>query len=86
MPAGGPGDHPLTDILNFNLDVYDKKCDELIRKISKFVSNHILSGMFDWLDNFSMTKDQLIEFEKQLSQKLVELELQAGLNGWEKKE
>jgi hypothetical protein len=86
MPAGGPGDHPLTDILNFDLDVYDKKCDELIRKISKFVSNHKLYEMFDWLDNFSMTKEQLIEFEKQLYQKLAELESQAGLNGWERKE
>ncbi|MDB9954025.1 hypothetical protein OAD49_00500 [Flavobacteriaceae bacterium] len=33
--AGGPGDHPLNDILHYNLDVYCKECDALIRDISK---------------------------------------------------
>ena len=86
MPAGGPGDHPRTDILNFDLDVYDKKCDKLIRKISKYVSNHELYEMFDWIDNFTATKEELTEFEKKLSQKLAEIESNADSNGWEKKE
>ncbi len=83
MAAGGPGDHPLTDILNFNLDVYNKECDELIKQISKFVSRHKLYEMFDWLDNFSATENQLKELERNLIQKLEELKAEARINGWE---
>ncbi|SDL51929.1 hypothetical protein SAMN04488034_1232 [Salinimicrobium catena] len=85
MAAGGPADHPLTDILIYNLDVYNKKCDDLVRQISKFVSIHTLFEMFDWFDNFSATEEQLIEFEKVLSLKLNELQSLAESNGWEKK-
>ena len=85
MAAGGPGDHPLTDILNFNLDVYNKECDGLIRRISKFVSIKNLYEMFDWFDNFSATEDQLKAFEEKLSIKLNELRAMAEYNGWEKK-
>ena len=85
MAAGGPGDHPLTDILNFNLDVYNKECDGLIRQISKFVSIQSLYEMFNWFDNFSATENQLKTFEEKLSIKLIELQAMAESNGWEKK-
>ena len=85
MAAGGPGDHPLSDVLNFNLDVYNKTCDELIRRISEFVPIHRLYEMFDWFDNFTGTKEQLLDFEKKLSQKLEELESDAESNGSEKR-
>lgn len=83
MAAGGPGDHPLTDILNFNLDVYNIECDELIRQISKFVSRNKLYEMFDWFDNFSATENQLKELERNLTQKLEEFKAEARINGWE---
>ena len=86
MPAGGPADHPLTDIVRFNLDVYNKSCDELVREISKYVSLQDLFEMFDWIDNFSATKKQLEKFEKELSVKLLELKKQASDNGWEIKD
>jgi hypothetical protein len=73
-PAGGPGDHPLTDIVNYKLEVYNKECDELIREISKFVSLDRLYEMFDWKDNFSITEKQLRKFEIVLENKL------SGLN------
>ena len=85
MAAGGPGDHPLTDILKYNFDVYNKKCDQLVREISKFVSIQTLYEMFDWIDNLSATEEQLIEFERALSHKLDELRSLAESNGWEKK-
>ena len=83
MAAGGPGDHPLTDIVNYNLEVYNKRCDELISEISKFVSFDRLHEMFDWNDNFSMTNEQLKEFEVVLGNKLSELKEHAIKNGWE---
>jgi hypothetical protein len=83
MAAGGPCDHPLTDVVNFNLKVYNKECDELIREISKLVSMNQLYEMFDWFDNFSATKSQLENFEVELSEKLEKLKENAKSNGWE---
>ncbi|MCD4792492.1 MAG: hypothetical protein K8R54_04605 [Bacteroidales bacterium] len=83
MAAGGPGDHPLTDIVNYKLEVYNKECDELIREISKFVSLDRLYEMFDWKDNFSITEKQLKKFEVVLENKLSGLKEQAIKNGWE---
>ena len=83
MAAGGPGDHPLTDIMNFNLKVYNKECDELIREISKLVSMNELYEMFDWFDNFSATESQLENFEVELKERLEKLKVNAKTNGWE---
>jgi hypothetical protein len=83
MPAGGPGDHPLTDILRFNLDVYSKTCDSLIREISKFTSFDDLYEMFDWFNISSDSKYKLEEFELQLKAKLSELREKAKNDGWE---
>lgn len=83
MAAGGPGDHPLTDIVNFNLKVYNSECDELVREISKLVSRHELYEMFDWFDNFSTTENQLKNFEVELKEKLENLKVNAKNNGWE---
>jgi hypothetical protein len=33
MPAGGPGDDPVADILTWNLEVFGKEPDDLIRQI-----------------------------------------------------
>ena len=63
MAAGGPHDHPLTDIVKFKLKVYNEVCDQSVREISKLVSMNELYEMFDWCDNFSATKSQLKNFE-----------------------
>ena len=33
MVNGRPGDHPLTDILNWNQEVFGREADDLIREI-----------------------------------------------------
>jgi hypothetical protein len=83
MPSGGPGDHPLTDILRFNLDVYSKTCDSLIREISKFVSVDDLFEMFDWFNISPDSKSNVEEFELHLKAKLNELKEKAKNDGWE---
>lgn len=83
MAAGGPTDHPLTDIVRYNLEVYNKTCDGLVREISKYVSLQDLFEMFDWFDNFSASKSDLEKFEIQLNEKLAELKNEAHKNGWE---
>jgi hypothetical protein len=83
MAAGGPGDHPLTDIIRFNLDVYNKNCDSLIREISKFVSLDNLFEMYDWFGNQSPQNSQNDKFEIELREKLQELREKAKNDGWE---
>lgn len=55
MAAGGPGDHPLSDILDYNLEVYGRECDDLIREISKYASQE------DMLETFAATPTILLQ-------------------------
>jgi hypothetical protein len=83
MAAGGPGDHPLTDIVSYNLDIYNKNCDSLIREISKFVSLNNLFEMYDWFGIQSPQNSQNDKFEIELREKLQELREKAKNDGWE---
>ena len=83
MAAGGPGNHPLSDIVDYKLDVYNAECDELIRQISKLVSMNQLYEMSDWFDNFNTTSEQLRKFEIILRERLEKLNLEALNSDWE---
>jgi hypothetical protein len=50
MAAGGPGDHPLSDALDFKLKVYGEECDQLINEMSKYASREEMLGAFDWFN------------------------------------
>ena len=71
MAAGGPGDHPLKDILHFDMHVFDDECDAIIRELSTCMSEDALYDSVDWSSTFSMTASQLDEFKGTLSQKTV---------------
>ena len=45
MAAGGPGDHPLTDVINYNLKVYGNEADDLLKKLDPLLSRREL---FEW--------------------------------------
>ena len=38
MSAGGSGDHPLSDIINYEMDVYGREADDLLRKLEPLMS------------------------------------------------
>jgi hypothetical protein len=42
MAAGGPGDHPLTDVINYDIEVYGKEADELLKKLEPLMSRREL--------------------------------------------
>jgi hypothetical protein len=73
MAAGGPGDHPLKDILHFNMNVFDSECDAIIRELSTCMSEDALYDSIDWFSTFNMTASRLDEFKRTLSQKLMAL-------------
>jgi len=70
MAAGGPGDHPLKDILHFEMNVYDAECDNLIRELAQYVPENVLYESIDWSTAFNITEYELNNFKAQLSQKL----------------
>lgn len=78
MAAGGPGDHPLKDILHFNMHVFDDECDAIIRELSSHMSEDAMYDSIDWYATFSMSEAQLADFKAKLSQKLTALKDSRG--------
>ena len=70
MAAGGPGDHPLKDILHFQMNVYDEECDNLIRELSKYVPENILYQSIDWSTAFNINETVLKDLKTELLEKL----------------
>lgn len=70
MAAGGPGDHPLKDILHFKMNVYDIECDNLIRELSVYVPEKILYKSIDWSTAFNINESLLKDFKAELLEKL----------------
>ncbi|MEO8533634.1 MAG: hypothetical protein ABI441_07785 [Flavobacterium sp.] len=70
MAAGGPGDHPLKDILHFQMNVYDTECDNLIRELSTYLSESVLYKTIDWSTAFSNNESVLKDFKAELLEKL----------------
>lgn len=70
MAAGGPGDHPLKDILHFEMSVYDTECDNLIRELSKYVPENTLYQSIDWSTAFNINETVLKNLKKELVEKL----------------
>jgi len=83
MAAGGPGDHPVIDIVDYGLEIYNAKCDELIREISNYVSRDEQFGMYDWFHELPLSNERLKEFERSLTTKRDQLRLDAKERGWE---
>lgn len=81
MAAGGPGDHPLTDILDYKLPVFDKECDDLVSEISRHVSRDDLFPMFDWFrkSNFTGASELKIELKEALGRVIRD----GKAKGWE---
>jgi len=62
MPAGGPHDHPVTDLLIYKIEVYGTEADELIRKIAAVCSRREL---YDWWEReISWSADRGLVLQK----------------------
>jgi hypothetical protein len=47
LAAGGPNDHPLSDVITYGLEVYGKEADLLLFKLSKLLSQRELNEFWD---------------------------------------
>ena len=80
MAAGGPNDHPVTDILIYKIEVYGAEADELIRKIAALCSRREL---YDWWEReISWSADRDLALRK-ARDFFVELTKRAKDSGWE---
>ena len=50
MANGTPGDHPLTDILSYGLDVYSRRAARLVREISRLADERALRQLGELLN------------------------------------
>ena len=78
MAMGGPGDHPITDIVSYNLPVFSSKIDSLIREIDKYLPWYRMANLMNWF-----SPPPLDEMEAILTKKLEELKKEAQNRGWD---
>jgi hypothetical protein len=80
MPAGGPHDHPLTDILFYKIEVYGAEADELVRKIAALCSRRELDEW--WEREIGWSEDKTLALHKAQA-RYEELAKRARESGWE---
>jgi hypothetical protein len=80
MANGKPGDHPVSDILDYDLRIFSRRIDGLVRRIAEHLPRERLWDLLDW---FSPPPED--EFEARLEATLAELEADARTRGWERK-
>ena len=78
MTMGGHGDHPITDILHYNLSVFSPRIDGLIKDIAKYLPEYRIDSILNWF-----SPPPLEELEIMLNEKLEELKMNAQKGGWE---
>ena len=80
MAAGGPGDHPLTDVIEYNLKVYGSEADNLLRKLESLMSSQELWEW--WEKEIGWECESEIALFK-IKEKLTFAEQRAKESGWE---
>ena len=78
MASGGPGDHPLTDILHYKLPVFSAEIDALVVEVAKYLPPDRLDKLVNW---FSPPKPD--EFRNLLDSLATDLKADARSRGWE---
>ena len=77
---GKPGDHPLTDLLVHNLEVYGPEADDLIRKIGELCSPRELDEW--WEREIGWSADRASVLGKARA-RYEQLNKRARESGWE---
>jgi hypothetical protein len=77
---GKPGDHPLTDILHYKLQVYGEETDSLIRRVAALCSSNEL---YTWWDQEIGWGGDAARARQKSRARYDELLLRAQESGWE---
>ncbi len=80
MANGKHGDHPLTDILQWKLEVYGAEADDLIRKIRSLSSDSDLDDWWEKEIGWNCNPETALKKAKHRYKELVK---RAKESGWE---
>ena len=78
MPNGKPGDHPRTDLLIHNIEVYGNKIDDVLRSLLKLMPAYEFDEWFN--PYWQASKEELLQAA---SKKLEEKREEASQRGWD---
>jgi hypothetical protein len=78
---GKQGDHPLTDILGYKIEVYGAETDDLIRKIARLCSQRELDTWWEREVHWSQDRDLVLRKARACYEELLK---RARESGWEK--
>lgn len=77
---GKPGDHPLTDILSHDLEVYGEEADGLIRKVAELSSRRELDEWWEREIGWRGDRDRALREARARHAELLERAIDRG---WE---
>jgi hypothetical protein len=80
MSAGGPGDHPLTDVLHYGIEVYGQEADALLKKLAPLMSRREL---WEWWEKEIGWNCEPRDAFNKIKEQLALAETRARENGWE---
>ena len=80
MAAGGPGDHPLSDILQYHIEVYGPEADALLKKLATLLSRREL---WEWWEKEIGWDCKPQSALAKISRQLECAETRARDSGWE---
>jgi hypothetical protein len=80
VAAGGPGDHPISDVLEWELSAYSEDADEMIRRLSKLLTRNELYDFWEVELGWGCEPDKALA---SLALKLHWAEKRAQQSGWE---
>ena len=78
MANDKPGEHPLTDILIHEIEVYGPEADDFIRGISEFSSRHELYQWWNTEINWSEDREEVLRKAKTRFEELFQRSRQSG--------
>ena len=80
MAAGGPGDHPISDVVVYQLEVYGVEGDKNLGRLSELLSDQELYKFWEAEIGWQCAPELAV---KKFAEKLLWAENRAKQSGWE---
>ena len=77
---GGPGDHPLSDVVHYDLEVYGNEADGLLKKLAPLLSERELREWWEKEIGWNCSPQAALD---KIRARLSAAESRAGDSGWE---
>ena len=82
MASGGPGDHPLSDVIFYDMEIYGKEADSLLKSLESLLSRREL---WDWWEQEIGWSCSRADALGKIKHKFLLARTRAKSQGWEMK-